>query len=222
MLVVCGESFSYGGDITTWPVMVADKLEMPLVNLSLVGCGNNAICHQIQYVLDNLEPTYVIISLTAAERFEIDEDEFGAPATIEDFKYNIDEVKDKPFKRNPTITSGNVASQLRNASMNYIKSYLISSSQRLSAQNQAWAINYLTSKLQCKYLLYRNIFPRYHDDISKYDDEYYYGLNNLINSGPYDYESELVNSTNHLSFEDNIRFSERVLNDLNGTQQKQS
>ena len=182
MLVVCGESFSYGGDITTWPVMVADKLEMPLVNLSLVGCGNNAICHQIQYVLDNLEPTYVIISLTAAERFEIDEDEFGAPATIEDFKYNIDEVKDKPFKRNPTITSGNVASQLRNASMNYIKSYLISSSQRLSAQNQAWAIN----------------------------------------SGPYDYESELVNSTNHLSFEDNIRFSERVLNDLNGTQQKQS
>ena len=35
MLVVCGESFSYGGDKTTWPAMVADKLKMPLVNLSL-------------------------------------------------------------------------------------------------------------------------------------------------------------------------------------------
>ena len=220
MLVVCGESFSYGGDKTTWPAMVADKLEMPLVNLSIVGCGNNAICHQLQYVLNNLNPTYVIISLTAAERFEIDEDEFGPPATIEDFKHNIDEVKDAPFNKHPTITSGNVASQLRNATMQYIKSYLISSSQRLSAQNQAWAINYLTSKLQCKYLLYRNIFPRYHDDVSKYNDEHYYGLNNLINSGPYDYESELVKTTNHLSFEDNLRFSERVLNDLNGTQQK--
>ena len=48
--------------------------------------------------------------------------------------------------------------------------------------------------------------------------QHYYGLNNLINSGPYDYESELVKTTNHLSFEDNLRFSERVLNDLNGTQ----
>ena len=67
------------------------------------------------YVLNNLNPTYVIISLTAAERFEIDEDQVWTPATIEDFKHNIDEVKDAPFNKHPTITSGNVASQLRNA-----------------------------------------------------------------------------------------------------------
>ena len=112
-------------DRTTWPAMVADKLEMPLVNLSIVGCGNNAICHQLQYVLNNLNPTYVIVSLTAAERFEIDEDEFGPPATIEDFKHNIDEVKDAPFNKNPTITSGNVASQLRNATIAIYKNLIL-------------------------------------------------------------------------------------------------
>ncbi len=215
MLIVCGESFSYGTDKSSWPTIVADKLEMPLLNLSVVGCGNFAICHQLQYVIDNnLNPEFVVISLTAAERFEFDEDELGPAATIEDFKSNIDEVSTSTFSKKPTITSGNVASQIRNVNVEFIKPYLMSTSFRLAAQNQAWAINYLTSKLQCKYLLYRNIFPRYHDDTSKYKDEYYYGLNNLINSGPYDYESELVNTTNHLSLEDNVRFSRRVLDDL--------
>ena len=218
MLVVCGESFSYGTDLNTWPGMLAQRLQLPLRNLSIVGCSNFAICHQLQYVLDNLNPTHVIISLTAAERFEIDEDEYGKPASIKDFKTNIDEITfTSPDAK---ITSGNVSSQLRNTNIEMIKPYLMNSSFRLSAQNQAWAINYLTSQLKCNYLLYRNIFPRYHDNIERYIDEHYYGINNLINTGPYDYESIKVEATNHLCYKDNKRFADKVFSDLNGTQQK--
>ena len=215
MLVVCGESFSYGTDLNSWPAIVAKKLQMPLRNLAIVGCSNFAICHQIQYVLDNLNPSYVIISLTAAERFEIDENEFGPPATIKDFRTDIDEIT----YTNPgaTIVSGNLSSHLRNTNIEIIKPYLFNASFRLSAQNQAWALNHLTSQLKCKYLLYRNIFPRYHEDIKNYKDEYYFGVNNLINSGPYDYESIRVNTTNHLNHEDNQRFANKVLSDLNGS-----
>ena len=214
MLVVCGESFSYGTGDDTWPKIVANTLGLPLKNLALVGCSNFAICHQIQYVINNLKPLIVVISLTAAERFEIDSNEFGSPATIRDFKTNIDEITEVNPKT--TITSGNVSSQLRNTDIEMIKPYLMNSSFRLSAQNQAWAINYLTSQLECKYLLYRNIFPRYHKDINKYKEENFFGINDLINSGPYDYESEFVRTTNHLSLKDNLRFADKVLSDLNG------
>ena len=215
MLVVCGESFSYGTTPDTWPNIVADRLKLPLKNLAIVGCSNFAICHQLQFVLDNLTPSLVIISLTAAERFEIDSNEFGPQATIKDFKTNIDEITE--VNPDATITSGNVSAQLRNTDIEMIKPYLMNSSFRLSAQNQAWSINYLTSQLKCKYLLYRNIFPRYHKDINKYKEENFFGINNFINSGPYDYESRFVNTTNHLSLEDNFRFSDRVLSHLNGT-----
>ena len=212
MLVVCGDSFSYGKESDKWPAIIAKNLNMSLINLSIVGSSNYTICHQIQYTLDSLNPTYVVISLTAAERFEIDSNEFGPPATIKDFKTNINEITET----NPdaTISSGNLVTQLRNSDVDKIKAYLMNSSFRLSAQNQAWAINYLTSRLTCKFLLYRNIFPKYCEDISEYKNQYYYGINNIINSGPYDYESKYNNTTNHLSAEDNIKFSNRVMDDL--------
>ena len=212
MLVVCGDSFSYGKESDKWPAIIAKNLNMSLINLSIVGSSNYTICHQIQYTLDSLNPTYVVISLTAAERFEIDSNEFGPPATIKDFKTNINEITET----NPdaTISSGNLVTQLRNSDVDKKKAYLMNSSFRLSAQNQAWAINYLTSRLTCKFLLYRNIFPKYCEDISKYKNQYYYGIDNIINSGPYDYESRYCNTTNHLSTEDNIKFSNRVIDDL--------
>ena len=69
--------------------------------------------------------------------------------------------------------------------------------------------------LPCKYIIYRNIYPRYHEDNSKYKNEYYFGLEkHLINSGPYDYEKECLRSTNHLTDKENYTFAKRVIEDL--------
>ena len=216
MLVVCGESFSYGTSEKTWPAILAKKLNLELVNLSIVGCSNVAICHQLQHVIysETIFPSLVVTSLTAAERFEIDENDQAAPALLRDFKTNIDEIEEPLYKTKPTITSGNIASQLRNLDVEMMKPYLMSSSYRLAAQNQAWAINYLMGQFKCKTLRYRNIFPRYHIDKSKYDNEYMFGLRKVINSGPYEYEVARLKTTNHLSDEENQQFADRVLADI--------
>lgn len=216
MLVVCGESFSYGTSEKTWPAILAKKLDLELINLSIVGCSNVAICHQLQYVINSetIFPSLVVTSLTAAERFEIDENDQAAPALLRDFRSNIDEIEEPLFNNKPSITSGNVASQLRNINVEMLKPYLMSSSYRLSAQNQAWAINYLMGQFRCKKLLYRNIFPRYHKDKSKYNNEHMFGLRKVINSGPYDYELSMTKTTNHLSDEENQQFADRVFADI--------
>ena len=96
--------------------------------------GNVAICHQLQYVINSetIFPSLVVTSLTAAERFEIDENDQAAPALLRDFRSNIDEIEEPLFNNKPTITSGNVASQLRNINVEMLKPYLMSSSYRLS------------------------------------------------------------------------------------------
>lgn len=213
-IIICGESFSYGTGEKHWPQIVAQKTNRNLNNLAIVGCSNYAICFQLQYALTFLKPDdLVIISLTAAERFEIDDDEHNVPASISDFRHNIDEITDSPYNKTPTITSGNLSSHLRNYHIERMQKYLMTSSYRLSAQYQAWCINYLLSKVQCKYLLYRNIFPRYHSNKEMYKEEYYFDLENYINSGPYDFETKQVSTTNHLSNNDNISFAKRVLDD---------
>ena len=218
-LVVCGESFSYGIDNTHWPKIVADSYDSDLVNLAIVGCSNYAICFQLQHAMGFLkEDDIVIIALTAAERFEIDDDDLNYPATLEDFRQNIDEIKQSSFTKTPTITSGNLSSQLRNYQIEQMKKYLVSGSYRLNAQYQAWALKHLLASLPCGYLLYRNIYPRYHEDINKYSNEHYFGLESyIINSGPYDYEKEHAKTTNHLAEKENKLFAERVLKDMNGT-----
>jgi hypothetical protein len=217
-LVVCGESFSYGTGAKHWPRIVSDFYDSELVNLAIVGCSNYAICFQLQHALNTLSSDdFVIISLTAAERFEIDDDEFSIPVSVEDFRQNIDEIKDSPFSKSPTITSGNLSSQLRNYQIEQMKKYLMSSSYRLSAQYQSWCLQHLISSLPCDYLLYRNIYPRYHEDVNKYSNEHYFGLESyLINSGPYDYEKEHVRTTNHLSDKENKLFADKVIKDMNG------
>jgi len=217
-LVVCGESFSYGTGAKHWPSIVSDFYDSELVNLAIVGCSNYAICFQLQHALNTLSSDdFVIISLTAAERFEIDDDEFSIPVSVEDFRQNIDEIKDSPFSKSPTITSGNLSSQLRNYQIEQMKKYLMSSSYRLSAQYQSWCLQHLISSLPCDYLLYRNIYPRYHEDVNKYSNEHYFGLESyLINSGPYDYEKEHVRTTNHLSDKENKLFADKVIKDMNG------
>ena len=217
-LVVCGESFSYGTGVKHWPRIVSDFYDSELVNLAIVGCSNYAICFQLQHALNTLSSDdFVIISLTAAERFEIDDDEFSLPVSVEDFRQNIDEIKDSSFSKSPTITSGNLSSQLRNYQLEQMKKYLMSSSYRLSAQYQSWCLQHLISSLPCDYLLYRNIYPRYHEDVNKYSNEHYFGLESyLINSGPYDYEKEHVRTTNHLSDKENKLFADKVIKDMNG------
>ena len=217
-LIVCGESFSYGTGVKHWPRIVSDFYDSELVNLAIVGCSNYAICFQLQHALNTLSSDdFVIISLTAAERFEIDDDEFSIPVSVEDFRQNIDEIKDSPFSKSPTITSGNLSSQLRNYQIEQMKKYLMSSSYRLSAQYQSWCLQHLISSLPCDYLLYRNIYPRYHEDVNKYSNEHYFGLESyLINSGPYDYEKEHVRTTNHLSDKENKLFADKVIKDMNG------
>ena len=219
-LVVCGESFSYGTDSTHWPRIVADFYDSELINLAIVGCSNYAICFQLQHAMKFLkEDDLVIISLTAAERFEIDDDDLNYPATLEDFRQNIDEIKHSSFTKTPTITSGNLSSQLRNYHIERMKKYLVSGSYRLNAQYQAWALQHLLNSLPCEYLLYRNIYPRFHEDVNNYSNEHYFGLESyMINSGPYDYEKEHLKTTNHLSDEENKLFAERVLKDMYGTQ----
>ena len=76
MLAVCGDSFSYGTKQNTWPKILADKLNMPIVNLSLVAGSNYSICFQLQHILNNYKPELIIISLTAVDRFEVDSEEF--------------------------------------------------------------------------------------------------------------------------------------------------
>lgn len=215
-LVVCGESFSYGTEANHWPQIVAQKTNRNLINLAIVGCSNYAICFQLQHALSFLTSNdLVVISLTAAERFEIDDDEHSVPATIADFRHNIDEIIDSPFTNSPTITSGNLISQLRNYQIEQMKKYSMTSSYRLSAQYQSWAIQHLLESLPCKYIVYRNIFPRYHKDISNYVNEYYFGLEKyLINSGPHDFENEYVRTTNHLSDTENLTFATKVIEDL--------
>lgn len=215
-LIVCGDSFSYGKEKHHWPSIVANKLNLELTNLAIVGCSNFAICFQIQHVLKSLKHgDIVIISLTAADRFEIDDDDLNYPAKLEDFRQIIDEINYSYFVKKPTITSGNIISQLRNYKKEQIKKYLMSNSYRLSAQYQSWAIQHLISSLPCKYLLYRNIFPRYHKDINKYSNEYFFGLESIIiNSGPHDYQKENVKTSNHLSVEENKLFAKRVLREI--------
>ena len=215
-LVVCGESFSYGTGSNHWPQIVAQKTNRNLTNLAIVGCSNYAICFQLQHALSFLTvDDLVVTSLTTAERFEIDDDEFNAPASLLDFRHNIDEIIDSPYDNTPTITSGNLASQLRNYQIEQMKKYLMTSSYRLSAQYQSWAIQHLLTLLPCKYIVYRNIYPRYHKDISNYTDEYYFGLEkHLIKSGPYEFEKEQVSTTNHLSNDENYAFATKVIEDL--------
>ena len=215
-LVVCGDSFSYGTEANHWPQIVAQKTDRNLTNLAIVGCSNYAICFQLQHALSFLtSDDLVVISLTTAERFEIDDDEYSVPVNISDFRHNIDEITDLPFTNTPTITSGNLVSQIRNYQLDRIKKHLMTSSHRLSAQYQSWAIQHLLTLLPCKYIVYRNIFPRYHNDISNYANEYYFGLeNHLIKSGPYDYEKEGICTTNHLSDDENQAFATKVIEDL--------
>jgi len=215
-LVVCGESFSYGTETNHWPQIVAQKINRNLTNLAIVGCSNFAICFQLQHALSFLtSDDLVIISLTTAERFEIDDDEFNVPASLADFRHNLDEITHSPFNKSPTITSGNLSSQIRNYNIEQIKKHLITSSFRLSAQYQSWAIQHFIESLPCKYLIYRNIYPRYHKDTSKYKNEHFFGLEKyLINSGPYDYEKEFLATTNHLSDTENYNFAMRVIDDL--------
>ena len=114
-LIVCGESFSFGTDKNHWPRIVSNFYDSKLINLAIVGCSNFAICYQIDHASKiATEDDLVIISLTAAERFEIDDNEFDCPATLEDFRQNIDEINFSYTDKSPTITSGNIASQLRN------------------------------------------------------------------------------------------------------------
>ena len=210
MLAVCGDSFSYGTKQNTWPKILADKLNMPIVNLSLVAGSNYSICFQLQHILNNYKPELIIISLTAVDRFEVDSEEFEKPANITDFNYKVDEVKNSPFSKKPSILSGGVK---------YHNKYMTRSF-RLEAQYQSWCIQYLMSKVNCNYRIYRNIFPCWYKDITKYNDTDFYGLENLSgwrNSGPYDFEKEHLKgneSTNHLSVEENLKFAEWVYNDL--------
>jgi hypothetical protein len=215
-LVVCGESFSYGTKSSHWPRIVADFYDLDLINLAIVGCSNYAICFQLQHAISFLEPhDIVIVSLTAAERFEIDDDDLNYPASLSDFRQNIDEIKHSYFKKIATITSGNLSSHLRNYHIEQMKKYLATSSYRLNAQYQAWALLHLLSLLPCKYILYRNIYPRFHKNIKEYCGEHYFGLESvMINSGPHDYEKEHVKSTNHLSEKENKIFASRVIKEI--------
>ena len=210
-LIVCGDSFSYGQSNSHWPSIVAKQLSLNLINLSIVGCSNIAICYQIAYALKNYETSLFIVSLTAAERFEIAQAPDNIPVSLEDFRQDIDEIEYSRFTKKATINSGNLVSHNKNLKLK--KNFTANLSYRLQAQTQVWSINHLLSKVQSKYLLYRNIFPRYHVDKEMYKKEYYFGLDNYINSGPYDYESLQVKTTNHLSKSDNALFAKRVLND---------
>ena len=218
-LVVCGESFSYGTGSTHWPRIVADFYDLELINLAIVGCSNYAICFQLQHAMKFLkEDDLVIISLTAAERFEIDDDDLNYPATLEDFRQNIDEIKYSSFTKTPTITSGNLSSQLRNYQIEQMKKYLGKWFAQIKCSVSSLGMQHLLNSLPCEYLLYRNIYPRFHQDVNNYSNEHYFGLESyIINSGPYDYEKEHAKTTNHLSDEENKLFAERVLKDMNGT-----
>ena len=216
-LIICGDSFSYGVEEKTWPHIVSKHLDLELINLAIVGCGNYAICYQINHAVEIVtKDDLIVISLSAAERFEIDDDEFSYPASLFDFKQTIDEIKTSYSSIAPTITSGNLNSLEKNYKNKLSKKYMVGGSFRLHAQYQAWSLQHLIKQLPCKYLVYRNIYPRYHIDLNNYSIEHYFGLESIIiNSGPYDYEKEYVNSTNHLSDEGNYLFAKRVLKDIN-------
>lgn len=215
-LVVCGDSFGFSRLETDWPIIVAKKLNYILKNLSIVGCSNIAICYQIDYAIKNIDPDLMIITLTGADRFEIDYDDKKVPASLEDFQYKIDEIDTSIFEKDPSIASGNVVSQLRNSHIDHIKSMILKHSYRLSAEKDSWCLQHHLNNIKCKFLVYRNIYPQYHQDKSNYNSEYYFGLEKyLIQSGPYMYENEKVNNTNHLSVRDNNLFAKKVFNDLN-------
>ena len=98
-LVVCGDSFSYGNDSNHWPTIVANKLKLELINLSIVGCSNIAISHQINYCLKHYKPELLIVSLSAADRFEVDQAPEKLPVSLEDFCYSIDEINHNKFNK---------------------------------------------------------------------------------------------------------------------------
>ena len=114
------------------------------------------------------------VTLTGADRFEIDYDDKKVPATLEDFQYNIDEIDTSIFKKDPSIASGNVVSQLRNSHIDHIKSMILKHSYRLSAEKDSWCLQHHLNNIKCKFLVYRNIYPQYHQDKSNYNSEYYF------------------------------------------------
>lgn len=214
-LVVCGDSFGFSAYKSDWPVLVSKKLNYELENLSIVGSSNIGICFQLEYALKNLSPDLIIIILTTAERFEIDSDDKKTPVSIEDFKYDIDEIKTKKWNKTPSIVSGRVICHLQNSDTRYLKHHIMSHSYRLSAQKQSWCLQHHFNNINCNFLVYRGIYPQYHEDKANYASEYYFGLEKyLTQSGPYDYENERCESTNHLNVRDNKLFADKVLKDL--------
>ena len=76
MLAICGNSFSYGTEEGTWPKILADKLNLPLLNMSACGASNYFTCYQIEHVL-KYNPKIIIIVLAGSDRFELDDDDSG-------------------------------------------------------------------------------------------------------------------------------------------------
>ena len=61
MLAICGDSFGYGTEQNTWPKILADKLNMSLLNLSLVAGSNYSICFQLQHILIEFILTLLLV-----------------------------------------------------------------------------------------------------------------------------------------------------------------
>ena len=210
-LVVCGDSFGWGTSKDEWPYMVSEAISYKLINLSIIGCSNLAICYQLDHAINNLNPDLIIITLTTAERLEIDFNDNKIPATYDDFKWNASPLD----KSSGSIRSGNIAWLSRSLDEKLVKNYVMSHSSRLSAQRSSWCLQHLFDKINCKYLVYRGVFPQFHKDKSNYNNENYFGLEKyIINSGPANYENTKTNTNNHLTPEDNQLFANKVLVDL--------
>ena len=75
MLYTIGDSFTYGQELANpeqdaWPVILAEKLNMPLLNEGSPGVGNEYIVKQTIKVVAKHKPQFIIIAWTSCGRQE--------------------------------------------------------------------------------------------------------------------------------------------------------
>ena len=150
-LIVCGDSFQDFGEWpkykgTHWSEIVADRLNVKLVNLAIKGGSSVAVAFQMLYA-EQLPNSFVVGSLAASEtRFEISKQlDSSILNTIENFIF-------EPTKKDPWNNKNNGIQHIRSTPLKDIDplfrdQILTNFNLNLKRQTDIWSILYALRRL---------------------------------------------------------------------------
>jgi hypothetical protein len=135
-----GDSFTLGLGQTfddTWPQLLSQKLDTPVINVSMNGASNDWIARRVAYILETFQPQNILIQWSFLHRRELEDeyllDEDRAiwfdthdSKDLENFLKNIDLVESNKGKTNivhsfiPDFADFNNKDQLHNKVYQYL------------------------------------------------------------------------------------------------------